>query len=130
MVFALNGPDVVELSLINVMNGIDDAAMRFPTTRLTFAALLVLCMAGELAFSHGPSAAAETFSLSVAEYAETTGSSGDDTPKTGKLPAHPSESIARGLHQAGRPGTPQRVLQLQRHLTRFPILPQGPPLHA
>ncbi|PAU76990.1 hypothetical protein CK501_15605 [Halovibrio salipaludis] len=112
------------------MNGIDAAAMRFPTTRLMLATLLVLCMAGELAFSHDPSAAAETFSLSVAEYAETTGNSGDDTPKTGKLPANPSGSSAGGLQQTGRPGTPQRVLQLQHHLTRFPILPQGPPLHA
>ena len=121
---------MVRCYLINVMNEIEDAAMRCHTTRLAITALLVLCIAGALAVSHGPPAVADTFGLTVAEFAETTGSSSDDTPKTGKLPSHPRGSDARGLKQAGIPGTPQRVLQLQHHLTRFPILPQGPPHHA
>ena len=104
--------------------------MGFHTTRLTLTALLVLCIASTLAFSHGPSAAADTFGLTVAEYAETAGTSGDDTPKSGKLPSHPAGARAVGARQAGTPGIPQRVLQVQHHLTRFPILPQGPPHRA
>ena len=93
-------------------------------------ALLVLCIASTLAFSHGPSAVADTFGLTVAEYTEATGTSGDDTPKSGKLPSRPMGARAVGSRQAGVPGIPQRVLQVQHHLTRFPILPQGPPHHT
>lgn len=104
--------------------------MRFQTTRLTLTALLVLCIAGALAFSHGPSAAADTFGLTVAEYSESTSGSGDDTPKPGKLAASIPGFESPELQKSGTPGTPLRVLQLRRHLTRFPILPQGPPNRA
>lgn len=101
--------------------------MRFQTPRLTLTALLVLCIAGALALSHGPSAAADTFGLTVAENSESTSSSGDDTPKPGKLPARAAAPESTDLHRTGVPGTPVRVLQLRHRLTRFPILPQGPP---
>ena len=104
--------------------------MRSHSTRLTLTALLVLCIASALAFSHGPSAMAETAGLTVGEYAETTGSSNDAPPDFGNLPFHPMGSAPCGSRQTGVPGIPQRVLQIQHHLTRFPILPQGPPLRT
>lgn len=104
--------------------------MRFPNTRLTLATLLVLCITSSLAFSHGPSAAADTFGLTVTECVETSGSSGNDAPGSEKHPSYPVGITLCGSPQDGVPGSPQRVLQVQNHLIRFPILPQGPPHRA
>ena len=104
--------------------------MRPSIAQLTMTALVALCIINALAVSHAPSAAADTFGLSIAEYTETTSGSDDPPPEPEDVTNRLTDISRPARQHAGLPGTPHRVLEARHQLTRFPRVPQGPPHHA
>lgn len=104
--------------------------MPFHSIRVTLTALLLMATMSALAFNHTPSAPIDTAGLSTAECCDLSGNANDDTPRPGPLAANLPGANVLTPRQTGTPGTPLRVLGDRHHLTRFPILPQGPPHHS